>query len=384
MKTLASAVLSCAVALPIAAQDTIIVRADNAPVWGQAELVEELRIGTLAGDERYSFGLVVGVLETPDGTVWVADRMLDGIRRYSADGSYLDQLGRDGRGPGEFRYIMDIRATPSGEVAVWDPMASRVTFFSQDGSVTGSTTIPVGGVTGGEPQPFEVDSAGQLYAVWQDTRRFWLQVAQTGEVIDTIWYPGSDRVGIVNPTRTMPALSPVYGVVIGRNDEMSFTWSLPDGRSMRITRAVEPVEYGRAERAQAQAREDVVAERWGDPPRTVPREKPIWSEFEVDGDGRIWVRRHVEAVRVEETEAERERREGIGNPPWEWVEPTVYDVIDQDGTFLGTVRFPNSTWASVLDRVELVHAQGDTVWVVEKGEFGEDYVVKYRIMTDGG
>jgi len=365
-------------AVPASAQDTITVQADNPPVWGDATLVEELRVGTLAGDERYTFGLVVGVAEAPDGTIWVADRMAAGLRRYSADGTYLNQVGQRGDGPGEFQYLMDLRLTPEGEISAWDPMGQRITFFDLAGDVVGTTRVVTGGVMGNH-QPYEVDSDGHHYIAWREERAFWMQVDREGAVQDTIWYPSSARVGHVHPIRTMAVVSPDRGLIVGRNDEMAFTWTLADGRVARVTRRAEPVEYTRDERTQAQERENVYSERWGDAPREIPRQKPLWSEFDVDAEGRIWVRRHVPPVRVQESESERERREQIGNPEIRWAEPAVYDVLDPRGQFLGSVRVPNSTWASPVDRLDLVLAHADVVWVVEKGDFGEDYVVRYRI-----
>jgi hypothetical protein len=59
-------------------------------------------------------------------------------------------------------------------------------------------------------------------------------------------------------------------------------------------------------------------------------------------------------------------------PPQEWRERAVYDVVEPDGTYLGRVELPY--WNS-----RLVAARGRDVWVVQTGEYGENYVVQYRI-----
>jgi hypothetical protein len=73
-----------------------------------------------------------------------------------------------------------------------------------------------------------------------------------------------------------------------------------------------------------------------------------------------------------ETPGERERRERYQNPPAVWWDPLVFDVIDSTGRFLGAVRFDNV-------RTRPMVARGAVIWVIEEGEYGEQYVVRYRI-----
>ncbi len=231
----------------------------------------------------------------------------------------------------------------------------------------------------GSDQPFEVDTAGTAYAAWLTDRWFWIRVDPDGVVKDTLWYPSPERDGMIE---TMSVVSPMGYLVTGRNDTFSFSWSLPDGRTMTVERDVDPVEYRRAERAEAQEREEFFSERRGDDPIRIPREKPIWSEFDVAADGRIWVRRNVLGVQVDESAAAREVREQFDNPVIRWTEPVVYDVVDPTGVFLGTIRIPNGTWAMATDKVSVLLARNDSFWVVERGEFQEEYLVKYRIVSN--
>jgi hypothetical protein len=81
-------------------------------------------------------------------------------------------------------------------------------------------------------------------------------------------------------------------------------------------------------------------------------------------DGRAWVTRHVEAELVPEDPAPQRR------PPINWREPPVWDVIDPRGTYLGTIRPAGGRLAA---------ATGMRLWIVETGDFDEQYVVRYRI-----
>jgi len=159
---------------------------------------------------------------------------------------------------------------------------------------------------------------------------------------------------------------------------------LRDGRIVRIERAWEPVPVADGERDQFVRLRDAAAQRTvaltGS--RSVPEEyradipavKPPFWALQVDREARIWIARHVEAVRQPETREERESRLRVRppNPALEWWEPLVLDVLEPNGRFLGTLRFPNA-------RTNLVFATAMHVWVVELGVFDEAWVVRYRI-----
>lgn len=372
----------------LAAQDTLLVMADNRPVWGSdPELVEELRIGSIAGDERFTFGLVAGVAVTRDGSIWVSDRMLGTIRRYSEEGIHLGDTGRRGEGPGEFNYLMDLRLLSDGSVGVWDPLNHRIHIFDEAGRFDSDIRVPVRGMLM-IPQNFETDTAGNLYAIAPSVSRsskiYWLRLNRDGVLTDTVYMVPSRREGIQHPIRTHTAVSPMGYLVVGRNSEYSFDRALPDGRIVRIERTFQPVRYEGAERTEAQQWENIFAERNGISARRIPDHKPVWSSFEIDTEGRIWVERYVKGERVAEREVDRTARAKFGNPERTWGQQLVYDVIDPRGRFLGSLRFPNSASATARPSIDIVLARGDRVWTVERGAFDEQYVVRYRIVTVGG
>jgi hypothetical protein len=105
----------------------------------------------------------------------------------------------------------------------------------------------------------------------------------------------------------------------------------------------------------------------------VPDHKPPFWSFLVGGRGRIWVRLYTEAVKDETAEPPSE--ESDRPPPINWEEPAAYDVFEHDGTYLGRVRLPPRTSASVV--------RGDTAWGVRRGELDEQYIVKMVIAPAG-
>jgi hypothetical protein len=394
---------TCAAACSAAlAQQPDSLRADNPADWGASlELVEETRIGSIAGDEAELFGQVDGVTVLADGTIWVGDSQQHRILRFDAEGAFLGAVGREGEGPGEFLYPSHLRALSDGNVIVWDPGRIRVSEFRSDGDFVSSfkpETLMIWG-------PYaELENApdSEIFLVSQTlrlvpgsnpggmiefpdrsvNRRYWMRLSREGDVLDSIFVESSQRRGHVDAIFTGTAISPLGYRVIARNDDYSFLLDRP-GQQTVIVRDWAPVAYGRAERREKQRLEGVFSGRTGREERTIPRTKPALAGFSIDSEGRIWAQRHARGIEVAETEGERAAREDacrtFGATPAdcdagesEWTEPKVFDVIEPSGRFLGEVTLP-------LRMSELAFARGRHVWLVEKGDYGEDYVVRYRI-----
>ncbi len=382
------------------AQDTIVVRADNPPVWGKnLQLVEEIRIGQLDGPEEYLFGSVDGIAVDRDGILYVADGQEPIIRRYDRDGRFLGNIGGNGGGPGEFFRIRGIAVLSTGDLAVWDPRNLRVSIFHPSGDFARSVRVTTSLNTA---NPFQVDTAGHFYVKASIFSRpppsneiptsCWLHVSPDGEILDSIpippKHPGVDSFVLATPfgyqgpftEETGSALSPLGYLVVGLNTDYSLSRSLPDGRVLRIERGYSPTPVSSDEKAQWEAWSDwfesrpvpegmVSESRANYPP--IPDQKPAYRGFWADQEGRIWVHRYVEAefhARTPEQVASRKERP---RPYFEWREPPVWDVIDPRGTYLGTIRTPENGWIGA--------ATGEFLWVVERGELDVESVVRYRI-----
>ena len=362
-----------------AAQDTLVAHADNAPTWGAApRLVEEMRIGTLDGDVNYAFGSVGGVAVMDDGTIWVGDRHLSAIRRFDSDGVYIDQIGREGEGPGEFQYPFGMRPLRDGSVAVWDDGQLRVSRFDASGDFLDSfrpATVMIGS---SNLEELETDTEGHLYLIAltglteRPRRLFWIKMRPNGEVLDSIYLPSSEQEGTVDPIRTTAVLSPLGYLVTARNDDYVVHRPLPDRRILRIERSWTPVPYQRAERAEKQRLERGFSERNGRSPRRIPEHKPPFSYVEVDTEGRLWVQMYARGYVEPETPGEQALRERYDGLLREWRQPFICEVIEPNGRYLGRLQFPTR-------RTDVVVARGRHVWVIEKGLFDEPYVVRYRI-----
>lgn len=244
--------------------DTLVVQANNAPVWGeQPTLVEELRIGALDGDPDYTFGRVTGVAEGVDGTIWIADALGASIRRFRSDGTYLDQVGRKGEGPGEFAGGMDIalRRMPDGRIVTFDVSGKRVSFFSPDGEFLKGWNAPIRCITSLSPSLVLTDSANLILRSCARGDLLWVVTDTTGTVVDTLLVPPADvaapaaRIlpfGTMSPyiPKTVSAPSPRGSLVVARTDDFALHCPQLDGRIVRIERDWNPIPVRPEEREQ--------------------------------------------------------------------------------------------------------------------------------------
>ncbi len=391
----------------VSAQDTLVARADGPP--RELRLIEEVRVGALEGDERYTFGRIAGVAATDDGTLWVADGQTQTVRRYDMGGRWLADVGGEGEGPGEFKGIMELRTYPGDSIAVWDAFAWRVSIFDAEGTLGRTLTMGFqGSILYGQNQ-FIVGPDGGFWILGIDRDRqdpqgrgetpwIWMQADRDGVVLDTLDQPARDIEGPymggpgygIGAMRafghwTNTVISPLGYMVTARNDRYALTRPLRDGRVLRIERPWEPVDVEPDERRQFEAGAKQMKELWAgryDLSTDIPDSKPPFWGLWVDALGRIWVARHVPAYFEAESDSDRARRaemtkmRGSETPPSEWWEPVTLDVFEPNGRYVGTAELASR-------KSKPMFARGDLLWTIEVGDFDEQYVVRYR-MEPGG
>lgn len=85
----------------------------------------------------------VSLVEVGD-EYWVTHRSsVDEIMVIGPDADLGRTVGRQGMGPGEFRFITGMGKGPSGDVWAFDPHNRRVVVLNPDGSVSGNYPLPV-------------------------------------------------------------------------------------------------------------------------------------------------------------------------------------------------------------------------------------------------
>jgi hypothetical protein len=371
---------------PAAAQDTIVVHAEDPPEWGSnVRVVEELRIGAVDGPDEYILGYIGSIGARRDGTIFVYDAQVPIIRQYSAAGDHVRDIGRKGQGPGEYRYVDGMQILGDGRLAVLDYGNQRVNVYDSAGVFLESHNYGRGYYGNND---FVVDSAGNFYirvmapaapkSEGEEFGSVWLKLSASGELIDSIARPLADLA--LPPSapfhdERVSVLSNRGYLVVGHNRSYALEVHESDDLVRRITRDADPEPVKSAEREQWEAvleyADKRARERWGPehgidyPP--LPRTKPFFRDLLVDADGRIWVDRYVAAEKVDV----EPRESGDERPLLEWREPRTFDVIQPDGTFLGTLVLPKDT--------EAYYSRGMSIWGVYSGELGEPYVVRLRI-----
>ena len=81
------------------------------------------------------------VVVRPDGHVYVLNFNESHVRHYDADGQFIGQIGRRGKGPGEFTYPSDIFFL-NGKLFVNDKLNATVSILEPDGTYIDRISMP--------------------------------------------------------------------------------------------------------------------------------------------------------------------------------------------------------------------------------------------------
>lgn len=340
--------------------------------------VEEIRIGQLEGENEYVFGAINHVAIGKSGEIFVSDYLVPVIRMYDQDGNFLRNLGREGRGPGEYSDIYGMRTFPDGRLAIWNIRNLSVSVYSRDGDFIESHSV---NSTLHSTDIFEVDHDGNFYVrtVLRNTPDMpnwkfgWLKISPNGELIDTLKVPldtenreqsfvlftasGHAHAFIERPRSSLSAKG---HLITGKNDQYAFKINKQNSNSISVEREFAPVQVKPEEKKQWEA----WVKNYG-VNNIIPETKPPYKNILTDSQGKIWIHKYVEAIYTEKN---------IGphfGPESRWWEPPTFDVFLPDGTFYATVILPIN--------VRFYDAKDDFVWAVLKGEHDEQYVVRYRL-----
>ncbi len=381
--------------------DTVVVRTVSGSVWGDtATLVPEVSIGMLEGPEEYSFGQVYSLALGHDGTILAVDRQVPALRVYEPDGTYRTTFGRAGGGPGEYeRPDGGLAVLSDGRVLLRDPANARIQVFSPEGEPLDEWRIRGGFNTSSR---MVVDSLDRTYtfilldveADVRDWRSGLVQIFPDGTPGDTLEVPDTGYEGpriearretgdggmsvSVNGVPFSPsedtALSPHGYFIHGISTDYTLTLLKPDG-PIRIVKDYEPVPVAGGEKREEEAfvtrdmRQTDPAWNWDGPP--IPDRKPPYRDIQAGQDGTVWIQVSQPGVRRDDPDYDPSDPDAIAD---EWYEPIVYDVFDEDGSYLGAVKTPEgfSPYPAPLFTREQVLA---TV----RDEYDVQSVVRFRV-----
>lgn len=89
------------------------------PAHGQVTL-EVREIWATRGSRTAPFGSIAGMIQGPDGRIFVSDDINVAVFAIQPGGSAVQQVARRGRGPGEVQTPSLMARTPDGHIALWD------------------------------------------------------------------------------------------------------------------------------------------------------------------------------------------------------------------------------------------------------------------------
>lgn len=294
-------------------------------------------IGVELGDSNYVLGAVQRIDFDSEGNILVLDRSAACIRMYSPGGDFIRQISRQGSGPGELLNPLDMTVLEDGRIAVETPWSGGLLGFDSNGEWLGLLTPfynnpPMGTVA--------VDDSAYL------ATRLEVLPNDEGEVVcrtfigryelgelPTVTYWNNEFPFDPNDFTGILQNSILGHVITGDRDgnvfmarqnghEYLVQGFRPDGELfLEIEREVEQVQKTQDEVEEEKIYMEALLESMGangvviewipDPYRA------MISELEVDGEGRIWVRRGT-------------------------VDDPVFDVYDYQGTQLFTANVPGA------------------------------------------
>ena len=374
--------------------DTVTVRTAGMPAADRTHrLVVEKSIGQAEGPEEYSFTAVADIAVGPRGEIYVWDGALVSLRLYDSAGAYIRTVSRKGQGPGEHLRSNGIALTRDGRLLLWDPGNARINVFTSAGDLAASWRVDPSPV---RPRWLYTDTAGNAYM-----RRSWrnppdtasrvglVRIGPDGIVRDTLIPPA---IGDPTPMLTaqsggrisnyaipyMPgalwAFSPLGYFVAGPGEPYVVHVHRRDGLPVRIQRELDrtPVDAGERaalnEQILSALRRTDPGYQWNGP--DIPDLKPAYRGLSVGDDGRIWVTVSQPSEPVAPEEAPS-GPPGGGGPLRTWREPTVYEVFEPSGQFLGRVAVP--------PRANVMRMRGNHAWGAVVDSLDIPYVTRFRI-----
>lgn len=371
--------------------DTISVHTVSGQVWpSDGELVSEVSIGVLDGAPEYQFGQVRALAVDSPGNIYVLDGHGPVIRKYGPDGTYMYDVGREGEGPGEYkRPDSGLVFTPDGRLVLRDPGNGRISIYSPDGDyldswpVAGSmnTSNAMIATRANDVLTPVIKNLGASVMEWQRG----LARYHPDGTVDTLDVPdvdyeearisgesenSSSSSNVPFTPQQEVAYSPLGYFVTGVSDSYSFELLRPDAPVVRISRDYEPVPVLPDEKSIRRKQitknftENFPGWKWNGP--DIPDTKPAYRGFLVSEEGRIWVQISQPSERAmseADVRAEEQRIEGTVNP---YREPSVFDVFEPTGEYLGQVTTPEGfqtyprpvirdmdAWAVVTDDLDV-------------------------------
>jgi hypothetical protein len=107
-----------------------------------AKLEELWRIGGETDNEDEFFGVIADIQTGKDGNLYVLDVQLAEVKVYSPSGEFIRTIGREGEGPGEFRFPTGMFFTADSKIGVMQVQPGKIVLLTATGEPAGEHPIP--------------------------------------------------------------------------------------------------------------------------------------------------------------------------------------------------------------------------------------------------
>lgn len=311
----------------------------DAPIGWSVAAAPDLILGD-GGGGNDEFSRISGVRQVPDGRIAVLDRGSLSVRLFDSEGTWVETVGRDGEGPGEYALPSLIPAPLSDSLMVWDVGLKRITVVRTNDPSDPGVMTPVSWVAAVPPQGMADEGSALLRngktvvipvppGVNYDTLTYsWVHPLRGGAPKAVAELPNATlfhevrangvRVGHRIPFTAMPSAAVRESeawITSGEAPEVR-VYDL-DGRLIRIARVDrDPMPVTEETWEQYIAARPNQADVIDDMPRQ--ETVPAFTSLLVDDLGLVWASWYV----------------------WDPARPTTWTVFDPDGRALGTVETP--------------------------------------------
>jgi DNA-binding beta-propeller fold protein YncE len=130
-----------------------------------------------------------------DNRIYVLDGVNHRVKVFDENGAFLATIGREGSGPGEFRYPLGIDVDRSGNLYVADSGNHRVQMFNAAGSFMAQINIQSQGPHPADPTDVAVDeSRRRCYVVDNDNHQILVYDLSTLKRVTTYGQPGTAKL----------------------------------------------------------------------------------------------------------------------------------------------------------------------------------------------
>lgn len=135
---------------------------------GQDNSTENIQIWGTEGSKPWQLNDQAGIVLDLEGFVLVVDTGNNTIQKFASNGTFLDEWGTAGAGPGQFSNPTGMTVQfPQGNVFVADSGNSRIQQFDNDGNFMKEYSVgeEIGDITNID---LDVDSDGKIYFTDRD------------------------------------------------------------------------------------------------------------------------------------------------------------------------------------------------------------------------